>query len=605
MLKRFGLGYMKKLRNMCLFGIKRLSVKFLKKNMRGSKLHLNRHEMFLSPIIKLFTIAVLFLVIILVIHFDNIIDEKFFDYALGFSFIVVVGSIVGLFADRLAKEKSKSKLLAKIVQDANTGIISVDLEGVIETWNTSAEMIYGFTEQDAVGHKIGSFVNDYNVSCLIDAFEKIKQGARLVQVESTHMTKAEQKLDISMMIYPSIMDSKHIVKGVSICVRDITQEKAFQKRLILADRLTSIGMLTSSIAHEVRNPLVVSDGVIRLIKNNFGDLAPNSQIPSLVELLSRSFIRIKEIAEGLTAYSSSHNKPEQMVDLHAEIHESIGLLKHFLVEKKVKIITQLDSTVAELNCTPGKMQQIVVNLVMNSIYALKGREGASIEVKTYDIDGFFILQLSDNGCGIENNNLDKVFEPFFTTKANEHGTGLGLPIVNFIVDSLGGKVEVASQLGQGTTFTITLPYDRNHRMAAFQPKKESETTKYSSLKGHILLVEDDPDTRFITNKFLVEFGLTVEMAENGIDGLKKMQREKFACIVTDLKMPEMDGCELIAEIRNKHLQPNAKLFVVTGYLNSIPCHRRSFIRANIDGIIIKPFSQKELYEKLASVLATS
>lgn len=562
----------------------------------------------LRGLLVLIPLAVTYVVLHVPISAKLYVDENFIECSVRFSIIALVGCLVAFFSDWLAKERTKSEQLAQIVKDATTGIIGVDLNGTIQSWNSAAELIYGYEEREALGQQMSFFAENQSKFDLKNSLEQIKQGSSLIQIETTHISKVGQKIDISMMMYPSISYVTNTLTGAAIYVRDISKEKAFKKHLVLADRLTSIGMLASSVAHEVRNPLVVADGVIKLIKSNLKDLPQDSQVPSLVELLSRSLLRIREIAEGLTAYSGCHNKSEQIVDMHVEIDEAAGLLKHFMAQRRVKLDTSLISQDSKLMCVPGKMQQIVVNLVMNAIQALNDREDGEVKIETGDEEGFFILRVSDNGCGISEKNLDHLFEPFFTTKSQETGTGLGLHIVNFIVDSFGGKIEVKTKINCGTTFTITLPHDRTlKKVPALKKEKDTASSPPIShsmrpLKGHFLLVEDDPDIRFVVNKFLVEFGLTVDLAENGRDGLNKIQNQKYSCIITDLKMPEMDGCEMIAEIRNKVLQPEAKIFVMTGYMNSIPCHRRSFIKSNIDGIILKPFSKNELYEKLSSVL---
>jgi two-component system NtrC family sensor kinase len=236
-----------------------------------------------------------------------------------------------------------------------------------------------------------------------------------------------------------------------------------QRRLLQADRLASLGQLAASVAHEINNPL---SGVLNYsalmgrILNDEG--VPRERVPEFRGYLGRvteQTARAGRIVSDLLAFSRRSRPQRAPADLAGIVRTTLGLVSHKLKLLGVEVDTRLDETLPPLPCDASQVQQVVLNLVMNAAEATRPRGTGKVFVSTRrsaEGDGL-VLEVTDDGEGIPKDSLDRIFDPFFTTKEDGKGVGLGLAVVYGIVDSHGGRIEVRTAEGQGTTFEVTLP----------------------------------------------------------------------------------------------------------------------------------------------------
>ena len=246
-------------------------------------------------------------------------------------------------------------------------------------------------------------------------------------------------------------DGAHI--GRLIIFEDITDRAELERRLMQADKLSSIGLLAAGVAHEVNTPLaVISTYAQMLAKQISGD----TEKAPLLEKIAKQTFRASEIVNSLLNFSRTSTTEFAMVDLNKVISETVTLLEHQLGKAHIEVKLALDERLPRIRGNPGKLQQVFLNLFLNARDAMES--GGTLAVKTLrSQDRQVRVTVADSGAGIAAENLTRIFDPFFTTKAAKKGTGLGLSVSYGIVKEHGGEIEAASDLGAGTRFELSFP----------------------------------------------------------------------------------------------------------------------------------------------------
>jgi PAS domain S-box-containing protein len=236
--------------------------------------------------------------------------------------------------------------------------------------------------------------------------------------------------------------------------KDITARLQMERQLQQADKLASLGQISTGLAHEINNPLGVMLGYTQLLLR---DSAPGTQIYDDLKTIEKHARNCKTVVEDLLKFARSTRTTKSSIDVNECIEEVISLLGHQFELDNITVGTRLDRDLPSLVADGEKLKQVFMNLLMNAKQAISG-EGV-IEVGTrLDLSGSNLLvSISDNGCGIPARNIDKIFDPFFTTKPVGEGTGLGLSVSYGIIQDHDGRIEVDSRPGKGTTFTLVLP----------------------------------------------------------------------------------------------------------------------------------------------------
>jgi CheY-like chemotaxis protein len=295
------------------------------------------------------------------------------------------------------------------------------------------------------------------------------------------------------------------------------------------------------------------------------------------------------------------------------VDEMVTMLKSTLPQNAV-IKPDLSSNIPSIEGDASQLRQIIMNLIINASEAI-GTEHGEIKVslarttviagqvdkdyngKVIPPGGYICLEVTDNGCGMDEETKWRIFEPFYTTKFV--GRGLGMSAVLGIIKSHGGALQLHSQLGQGTTFKVYLPVPKKDSTEDGDHKQSIPSSPWKG-SGTILLVEDEDQVRSIANKMLTNFGFTVLEAVNGKEGLDLYQKNAtdVTLVMTDMGMPVMDGYELCNEL--KKLSPELPIIVSSGYGDT---EVRSRIGSdNIAGLISKPYNPDKLREVLKRVV---
>ena len=293
----------------------------------------------------------------------------------------------------------------------------------------------------------------------------MKQGEKYIQVQAL-----------------PVYDQEHEVDGILEFYRDITLEKTLDQQLQQADKLASLGQLVSGIGHEINNPNQFIRGNIKIIKQALEDMLPivddyqkshqdlkiarlkydffREHIMMLVDDMAHGSERIKGIVEGLRTFvRKDEGLLADKVDINTIIQASARLV-HNQVNKRADIRLDLGENIPTFRGNSQKIEQIFVNLLVNAGDAMQDGLKGEVVVKTTKEDGFIHIDVTDNGLGMNESTLKQIFDPFFTTKRARGGTGLGLPIVFRLVEEHGGIISVTSKPGEGTTFSIKVPWGK-------------------------------------------------------------------------------------------------------------------------------------------------
>lgn len=399
--------------------------------------------------------------------------EGVFDYinrsaecAKAFPFVVnraVEGYTLMVEKVRLQKELIETKnFLESILDRAGDAISVVDLEGKILYWNEGAEQIYGYRKEEVLGKRLSDFLFPADKSLreeeerlLEKLMNLVRQGESVPNVEVKRQTKEGKEIVTSMTISP-LRDAEGRVIGASRICKDITQLKKTEERLLLAERLTSLGELTAGVAHELRNPLAG-------IKINTQVLLRRKDLPEMERKLLDSSLegigKIQKIVDDMLHFAkpkAAHFKEEE---INEAVESSLAIFQTKLKKGNISLVFEKGEGLPKVWIDGRQIQQVLTNLMLNAIQAME--KGGTLALRTFsDGKNKVGIEVKDTGVGISKSHLKKVFDPFFTTKSE--GTGLGLSISIKILESHGATIDVTSQEGKGSTFIIHFPIRGDH-----------------------------------------------------------------------------------------------------------------------------------------------
>lgn len=388
-----------------------------------------------------------------------------------------------------------------------------------------------------------------------------------------------------------------------------------QRRISLhSSKLASIGELAAGIGHEINNPLAIIKGYLDFINKKVAvDPKMYEQISGDISHIYEATGRIANIVNGLRVFARMDDESIEDICIVNEINFSVEMVKEIYAKEGVHISCDFDDKLSKysVQANRGKLQQVFMNLLSNAKDATEGVGNREIIFRcTLSRDKDLVtISVIDNGVGMDDEVLEKIFDPFFTTKEVGKGTGIGLPFVFRTVREYDGKIKVDSRLGEGTTFSITFPCTEND----FQTSEENEVLNQdfggnnaSNFEGlKVMIVDDEEDIRMIVSDIFYEIGFDVYEFENGAKAYQDFMSgaRNYDLVVTDVKMPIMDGLELTRKIRslNHFVQP--KIFLLTGGLDIRFDELKSNQEYMIQAYFKKPFDREEILNKVVELFS--
>ncbi|NVO01046.1 MAG: PAS domain S-box protein, partial [Geobacteraceae bacterium] len=356
--------------------------------------------------------------------------------------------------------RNKKNELQAIFDSVNDGVVVFDHNGLIQHFNHICSQF--FTEEIlANGGCRDVFHPDVPLSPLNCPVELALHGER-VETSMVSVREGHSPRYIDITANP-IHDELGEKTRALVFMRDVTLKRVHEMQLIQTEKMSSIGVLATGVAHEINNPLTSVAGYAEALLRRFRaepTLASDSRLnefPQYLEVIVREAYNCKGIISGLLNFGRKSDGLNSRVDLNLLLLETLELIKHQPNYGEIDVVTRLDENIPDILGDPASLRQVFMNLLVNACHAIC--EGGRVEMSSkYSVyDHAVIIQLRDNGCGIANEIIDRIWDPFFTTKDVGKGTGLGLALSYNIVKRHGGEISVKSTVGEGSLFTVHLP----------------------------------------------------------------------------------------------------------------------------------------------------
>jgi two-component system cell cycle sensor histidine kinase/response regulator CckA len=371
--------------------------------------------------------------------------------------------------ERLLTEESRDRLAA-IVESSDDAILSKTFEGIVTSWNASAERMYGYAAKEAIGRPISFIIPPENAEELAGILDNLQSGGRIKHLETERVRKDGTIIHVSVSISPIVSTSgRHI--GTSAIARDITERKraeaamrakieelsAMTQQFWQASKLATMGEMAASIAHELNNPLATVSMRTESLVEQFADGDPKR---SALKIIGQEVERMGNLVGQLLQFSRRDNKQISITDVYQEMENTLDFIEHSLRSRQINVVREFADDLPPLHADRQQLRQIFLNLLTNAGDAMT--EGGTLTLRvsagqTEHGAGAIVIEFADTGAGIKPEDLSKVWEPFYTTKGEGKGTGLGLAICRRIVEEHKGTINIESEVGQGTIARITLP----------------------------------------------------------------------------------------------------------------------------------------------------
>ncbi len=500
---------------------------------------------------------------------------------------------------RIALQESE-ELFRTLVEKMGEGVGIVDLEDNFIFANPAAHELFGIDSGELIGRSLRDFVT--------------KNGFEIIRRE-TNLRKAGKESTYEMEIVRSDRERKQIIvtatplfnvegnelKGILGVFRDITAIKKMEEELTRAEKLDSIGILAGGIAHDFNNILTAIMGNISLSKM---DVDPDAEVHHRLNDAENAAVRAQDLTMQLLTFSKGGAPIKKASSIVEIIEDSAGfVLRGSNVRAEYDFPESLPAAVVD----PGQISQVINNLVINADQAMPNGGVITISVEETMVSsdmklpispGLYLkLNIKDQGTGIRKELLPRIFDPYFTTKSA--GSGLGLATTYSIIRRHDGHIEVDSEPGKGTAFTIYLPASKNT-----PTDRDSDDTGAYMGTGRILVMDDEKSILNVTSVALGKLGFEVDAVEEGsvaVEHYRRAFEEKrpYIALIMDLTVPGgMGGAKALAQIRE--IDPGVHAIVTSGYSNDPVM--ANFREYGFQGYIVKPFKVQDLTKALHDVL---
>jgi PAS domain S-box-containing protein len=466
-------------------------------------------------------------------------------------------------------------------------LVTIDPKGMISDVNTATELVTGYSRENLIGTDFSNYFSDHQ-KARAGYKQVFKEGfVRDYALEIRHKDGQLTPVLYNASVYK---DEAEKVIGVFAAARDIAEKSKLERQLRHSQTMEVIGTLAGGISHDFNNIIA---GIIGLGEMVIEDLPKGDPNHRKLELILKGAFRGRDVIKQILAFSRQGEQEKKPVSMSLILSEAMPFIRASL--PSTIEIRQNNYTKSDL--IPGdktQIHQVILNLCTNAAHAMRDRGGvleislkdAHFEANDPDLSPelkpgpYLNLTVSDTGCGIEPEVIERIFDPFYTTKSTGEGTGLGLSVVHGIVKSHNGIIKVYSQPGQGSAFHIFIP-----KMVS-EPSEETEEISVSpGGHEHILVVDDEEILVEMGTQRLERLGYRATGKLSSLEALEVFRNEpdKFNLVVTDYTMPNMTGLELAKEMLR--IRPDLPIVMCSGLNEPVPMGK------------IKEIGVKEFYVK--------
>jgi two-component system cell cycle sensor histidine kinase/response regulator CckA len=460
--------------------------------------------------------------------------------------------------------------LSALLEHAIDIVLVCDADGTTRYASPSIERAIGLPAADAVGMNVLERVHPEDQPRALATMQTLPPHGVPSEPDDFRIQHVDGRWRIMRNIVRNLLDDP-AVRGLVITGRDVTESRQVEEQLRQAQKMEAIGRLAGGIAHDFNNLLTVINGYAAFLHEDLVEGDPRRDDAIAIE---RAGHRAAALTGQLLAFSRQQVLEPRIVDPN-DVIRGVEQMLGRLIGEHIELTLTLDPAVGSIVIDPGQLEQALTNLVVNARDAMPRGGALSISTTLRDdaaaesmcrpdvVTGACVaIAVRDQGEGITPEVLAHVFEPFFTTKGQGKGTGLGLATVYGIVEQSGGRVEVTSAVGEGTTFTLYFPVSTREATSRAVDSVPALAPLHSE---HVLLVEDEDAVRAIVRRMLAGSGFTVMEARNGLEALHLASDTavRIDILLTDAVMPMMGGVDLLREVRR--VRPGLPGVLMTGY----------------------------------------
>ncbi len=518
-----------------------------------------------------------------------------------------VTKLIATHQDITQQKHAEAELLlqAAALQATATPMVITDPNGTVEWINPAFTQCTGYSAAEAVGRNPRELVKSgvHDRAFYKELWDTIQTG-RVWHGELTNRRKDGTLYPESQTITP-VRDAAGEIKHFVAVKRDLTRDKELEARFLQIQKMETVGHLAGGIAHDFNNLLTVINGTVELLLADSADAGSRSaELTAIQDAGSRA----ADLTRQLLAFSRKQMMRPVVFDLNARVEGLRPMLTRLLGED-IRLNVQLTSAIGLIHADPPQVDQVVLNLAVNSRDAMPGGGILTITTEVVELDAVFaarhptvrpgphvMLAISDTGVGMDEATRARLFEPFFTTKEPGHGTGLGLSTVYGIVKQLGGTIWVYSELGHGTIIKIYYP-----QVDAVGPDPAPVRMSAESAGAEaILVVEDDSALQRLAASVLRAEGYTVFTASDAAEAMSLLEQHGalIRLLLTDLILPGADGWALATRVAGAY--PDLRVLFTSGYADDTI--RRHGASGAMTHFIAKPYMLKALAQAVRSTL---
>jgi PAS domain S-box-containing protein len=491
---------------------------------------------------------------------------------------------------------SSKKHLEAILRNMSEGILELTQDKKIIYANPAAISLVGVPEEKLLASGFTTLFSGNDREKIKGMLEFRERSLKHITEESPVILNGKE-VSLSLM---SFKDEKR--HSIVVIVSDISERRRMQAQLQEAQKMEAIGTLAGGIAHDFNNLLMGIQGNVSLMLLDVDSTHPHKQRLTTIEKLIQSGSRL---TKQILGYAREGKYEARVIDLNQIVRETSETFSR--AKKDIAVHRDLAGDLLPVEADQGQLEQVLLSLYVNSWQAMPG--GGTIFLKTMSTSdkdmtykmykpkpgNYVLFTITDTGVGMDRKTRDRIFDPFFTTRGMGRGTGLGLASVYGIIKGHGGYIDVDSEKGSGTTFSIYLPASEKKAEKKEEPAKEV-------LKGTetVLFVDDEGMIIDVGREILKTLGYEVLLARGGKEAIEvyKANRDRIDMVILDMIMPDMGGGETYDLL--KEINPQIKVLLSSGY--SIDGQAQEIMERGCNGFIQKPFDVKQLAAKMRKIL---
>jgi PAS domain S-box-containing protein len=488
--------------------------------------------------------------------------------------------------------------LAAIIQSSDDAIVSKDFNGVITTWNNSAERIFGYTAEEVIGQHISLIIPKDRFEEENHIISSIRAGRRVDHFETVRLTKSGKLVNLSITVSP-IRDESGQIVGASKVARDITERIEIEQALREGERRKD--EFLAILAHELRNPLAPLRNALAIFRSDKASESIKAQAREMMERQINQMVRLVDDLMDVSRITRDKIAlQKERITLEALLHNAVETSRPVIDSFGHYLKIDLPSDPVYIDGDMVRLSQVFANLLNNA--AKYTRRGGKISVSGRKEGDNVVIHVIDNGIGISPKMMPRVFDMFLqvdsTIERSQSGLGIGLTLVKKLVEMHGGVVEAFSEgENKGSDFVVTLPASSAQVSEESNDKSKPEE---KSAGTRVLVIDDNVDSARTLGWMLELQGHDVQLAFNGKDAMAAAEKFQPRIVMTDIGLPGITGYELCPLMREIPGMKDAVFIAQTGWGQEK--HKRQSKEAGFDHHLIKPVEMNKLEELLSSIL---